>query len=391
MKKKIVIFCLILMLVSSVHFVNIAPAKHTNEYEVPDYVEIGDFLYMDYSSDYKSVKGRGYMNDHIALYIGNNTFVHVHRNSGVEINDYEYFQTNYKYHVFGYVITANSSQKENAAIWAESKVGQQFQYSVGLSKKGFNNRWYNAEIVWAAYYQQGIDIDQDGWDKPRQVTVQEIIDDFDTETYITHPVPSYLKRGDIVLMDSTDYDSIWAIPGYSNDHVALYLGHDYRNGNYYINAFGQGVYPVSNEYFCLFLENFTYYYVTNASNAQIDGAVKWTEDLIGAEYQVCFPQFFDPYWWYNGMFELALKCEDPNNKNIKTADRFYCGELVWATYYNQGIDIDQNGWEKIKPVLGNNFPKSLINWWDRYGWALACVDADDIVKSKNITERLPLL
>jgi len=142
------------MLASSVHFVNIALAKHMNEYEVPDYVEMGDLLYMDYSSEYHPLKNRGHMNDHVAIYIGDNKFVHAHRLSGVEVRDYEYFLTNYVNHVFGYLLTANSSQKFEAVSWAQSKVGQRYQHLPGASKKGSNDRWYHAELAWAAYYNQ---------------------------------------------------------------------------------------------------------------------------------------------------------------------------------------------------------------------------------------------
>lgn len=379
------------MLMSTAHFIAKAPAKNTTNSNVPDYAEIGDLLYMDHPSKYHPLKSVGQMNDHVAIYIGNNKFVHAHRSAGVEVKDYEYFLTNYANHAFGYVLTANVSQKFDAARWAQSKVGQWYQHSPRTSKKGFNDRWYPAELVWAAYYNQGIDIDQNGWDNPKLVTTQEIIDDIDTETYVIHPVPSYVQRGDIIFMDTKDYDSYWAIPGYSNDHVAIYLGHNYRDGSYFINACGLGVSYVTYDYFHVFLENFTFYNVTNANDPQIEEAIEWAEAQLGAKYQCFFPQLFNPYWWYIGMFELGQKCADPDNKSVKTADRFYCCELVWASYYHQGIDIDQNGWEEIKPVPSDKVPRFFRNWWERYGWAFIYVDCDDIKNSNNTTERLPLL
>lgn len=202
-------------------------------------------------------------------------------------------------------------------------------------------------------------------------------------------VPDYVQRGDIVFMDSTDYDSIWAIPGYSNDHAAIYLGHDYEDGSYFINACGQGITIVNYDFFNSFLENFTYYRVINANNSLIEQAIKWAEDRLGAKYQCFFPQLFNPKWWYIGMFELGEKCADPKNKTIKTAGRFYCSELVWASYYNQGIDIDQNGWEEVKPVPSNGIPKFFRRIWERYGWAFTYVDCDDIINSNETVELLP--
>ena len=391
MKKKIVIFSIILMLASSSCFVNIALAESRNEYEVPDYVKVGDLLYMDYPSEYHPLKNFGRMNDHVALFIGDDQFVHVHRLFGVEVRDYEYFLTKYAFHTFGYVLTANCSQKEDAANWAQNKIGQRYQYSTRTSKKGSNNRWYQAELVWAAYYNQGIDIDKNGWDDSRLVTIQEIIDDFDTETYTTHTVPSYVQRGDILLMDMKKHGSYWAIPGNYNDHAAIYLGHGFRDGSYFIHASGLGVAYVTFDYFHPGFENFTFYYVKEANESVIEGAIEWGESQLGSNYQCFFLQISDPRWWYWGMFELGEKCADPDNELIKTSDRFYCSEFVWAAYYNQGIDIDQNGWEKIKPVPNNNVPRFFRNWWERHGWAFIYVDCDDIINSKNTTERLPLL
>lgn len=201
-------------------------------------------------------------------------------------------------------------------------------------------------------------------------------------------VPDYVQRGDIVFMDAEDYSSYWAIPGYSNDHAAIYLGHDYLDGSYFINACGQGVSIVNYDFFDSFLENFTYYKVKNANTSQIEGAINWAEDQLGAKYQCFFPQLFNPKWWYIGMFELGEKCTDPENKSVKTADRFYCSELVWAAYYNQGIDIDQNGWEKVKPIPNDRVPLFFRIIWERFGWAFTYVECNDIINSSETEECL---
>lgn len=390
MKKNVTVFLIVILLLLPICFVNIAPAKNTTEYEVPEYVEIGDLLYMDYKSKFIPLRKHGNMNDHVAIYVGNNNFAHASQRSGVEIKDYEYFLTNYENHVFGYVLTDDSSQKTDAALWAQNKTGKRYQNIQSISKKGSNERWYDTELVWAAYYNQGIDIDQNGWNAPSLVTIQEIIDDFDTETYIIHPVPNCVKRGDIIFMDIKNDDSYWAIPGDSNDHAAIYLGHDYRDGSYFIHASGLGVRNVTYDRYNFGSKNFTFCYVNNANDTQVEGAIQWAVDQLGAKYQ-CFFLDPSPRFWYKGMFELGQKCADPSDKSVKTADRFYCIELVWAAYYNQGIDIDQNGWEKIKPVPNDNVPKFFRNLWERLGWAFAYVDCDDTKNSENTTQRLPLL
>jgi len=384
MKKNMIVFFIGTMLVSNVHLVNTALAKDINECEVPDFVEMGDLLHMDYQSGHNPLENIGLMNDHVAIYIGNNKFVHANRFSGVETRGYEYFLTNYKHLIFGYVATANSSQKVGAALWAQNEVGCRYQHLPKNSQKGSNNRWYDSELVWAAYYNQGIDIDENSWNNPKLVTIQEIIDDFDTETYIINPVPSYVQRGDIVLMDMKGHVILWSIPGYSNDHAAIYLGHEFRDGSYFIHASVRGVTYITYDMCHLVFEHFTFYYVNNANNSQIEDAIHWAVEQLGAKYQYFFPEKL-----YRGMMELGLKCEDPNNSEVETADRIYCTELAWAAYYNQGIDIDQNGWEEVKPVPNNNIPRFFRNLWDRFGWTFAYVNCDDISTSENTTQRPP--
>lgn len=390
MKKSATAFLIVILLLLPICFVNISLAKNTTEYEVPDYVEIGDLLYLDYTSKIIQLEKYGTMKGHVAIYIGDNNFVHACKDSGVEIKDYEYFLINYEKHVFGYVITNDSSKKTDAALWAQSKIGKKYQNIPCISKKGSNDRWYDTELVWAAYYSQGIDIDENGWDAPVLVNIQEIIDDLDTETYIVYPVPSYVKRGDIVFMDIKNEDTYWAIPGPSNDHAAIYLGHDYRDGSYFIHAGGQGVKNTTFDLYNFAFKNFTFYYVNNADDKQVEGAIQWAVDQIGTEYQCFFPDL-NPHYWYRGMFDLGEKCADPNDESVKTADRFYCMELVWAAYYNQGIDIDQNGWEKVKPVPNDNVPKFFRNMWELFGWAFAYVECNDVKYSENTTQRLPVI
>jgi len=203
-------------------------------------------------------------------------------------------------------------------------------------------------------------------------------------------IPDYVKRGDIIFMDTQDYTTSYAIPGYSNDHAAIYLGHDYENGRYFINALGKGVSYITIDEFSNFLENFTYYRVKDSNKTIIEKTISWAESKLGYKYQCFFPNIFFPKLWYVGMFELGKKCADTEDKTVKTAKRFYCTELVWASYYNQGIDIDQNGWEKIKPEIpSDNVPYWQQLIWNKVGWAFEYVDCEDIKTSEKVEQLLP--
>ncbi|MCK4365115.1 MAG: hypothetical protein KAW45_03610 [Thermoplasmatales archaeon] len=356
------------------------------ENKVPDYVEVGDILYMTIkNSDIPPIFLP--LKNHIAMYIGNNQFIHSYYLRGVEIKDYEYFIKNFNRHLFGRVLNITSEQKNASVNWALKKVGRRYQYFPGLTYKGLDDRWYDAELVWNAYFQQGIDIDKDSLKHNKYVTVLGILEDSDTETYVVNPVPDYVKRGDIVLMDLNEYNTEWAVSGYSNDHAAIYLGHDYRDGSYFIHASCGGVRFYTYDQFHFWAENFTFYYVNKANNTQIENAISWAIDRLGLKYQYFFPPLDTPALWYRGMWELAMKCADTNDKSVKTSDRLYCTELPWAAFYNQGIDIDQNGWESVKPSPNDNYPRILRYLWDKYGWEYVYIDGDDIIESENTTLR----
>ena len=60
-------------------------------------------------------------------------------------------------------VDTNETIREKAIQFAQSQVGKNFSY---IHEKEFDpdtEDWYCTEIVWAAYYSQGIDIDVNGW------------------------------------------------------------------------------------------------------------------------------------------------------------------------------------------------------------------------------------
>jgi hypothetical protein len=158
---------------------------------VPEGVEIGDLIFLDLRLDQSNPwKRPGLFNEHCAIYIGNNTLIEA--NGVVRYHNYTQFSNWCRNFVFLRVKTANESQRIAAVEWAKSKIGTAYQVFFdfpwfGLKIADTNRKFptanllYCAELVWAAYYNQGIDIDRDGWAFPCWVTPNDILYDNDVE------------------------------------------------------------------------------------------------------------------------------------------------------------------------------------------------------------------
>ena len=167
---------------------------------------------------------------------------------------------------------------------------------------------------------------------------------------ITHPNPHNLLRGDIIFMDTAFQEviinkTIDNIEYNSNDHCTLYLGweaHDhcgiYTEDYWCIGAgvFGVHFHQLSDVMIPTNHKNFQIARVKNATRAQINLAINWAKSHENDSYQdwsIPLPGFG------------PQKCNDPNcPSHPLISDKWYCSEFVWAAYYNQGIDIDKNGW-----------------------------------------------
>jgi hypothetical protein len=138
--------------------------------------------------------------DHCAIYLGNDTFVctMTNKTTGIlEINIATYADLYLsgilKNPVYARVINATVEQRHNASKWALSRIGDLYQLWDPRKEADPNasmvtaKRWYCSEIIWAAYYHQGIDIDKNGWDRDfpwffpifSSVSPQDIYDDND--------------------------------------------------------------------------------------------------------------------------------------------------------------------------------------------------------------------
>lgn len=165
----------------------------------------------------------------------------------------------------------------------------------------------------------------------------------------TITVPSCVEAGDLMVMDILfDESNQWKVPGPYNEHGGIYIGNNtlIDSGMMYDP---DGVYASDYSVFYQAQKNFVFLRVKTANESQKKAAVEWAKNQIGKQYQD-----FYRFPWFG--FKIAN-----TSLPFPTANTFYCMELLWGSYYNQGIDIDQNGWK---------FP-----WW---------VTADDILHDDDV-------
>jgi uncharacterized protein YycO len=172
--------------------------RNTEQYVVPSYVEVGDLAFFDIPAPPGRWNVSGY--DHVAIYIGDDKFIGSTRNDvthtlEINISTYSFFMDvlRYKNPMFARVIIATPEQRQAATRWVLTRIGDGYQMwdprkcadpnaSLITAKK-----WYCSEIVWAAYYRLGIDIDKNGWTRDFpfffpifiSVSPQDIADDND--------------------------------------------------------------------------------------------------------------------------------------------------------------------------------------------------------------------
>jgi hypothetical protein len=139
--------------------------------------------------------------------------------------------------------------------------------------------------------------------------------------------PEDIEIGDMILVDlRLDQSNPWKLPGLYNEHSAIYVGN-----NSLVEANGVVRYHNLTQ-FCQWCKNYVFIRVKTANESQRLAAAAWAKSKIGYPYQV----FFNFPWF-------GIKIANTSRK-IPTANEIYCVELLWAAYYNQGIDIDRNGW-----------------------------------------------
>ena len=138
--------------------------------------------------------------DHVALYIGNGSIVEATPagQGVVRIVETSYLAPYTEAIRYGRVATANESQRLAAVAFAMSQLGKPYQYlnflrpMINRSKDpgGDATAWYCTELVWAAYWQQGINLDVRG-SLRGPVMPSEICWDDDVEMYEGHILNSW--------------------------------------------------------------------------------------------------------------------------------------------------------------------------------------------------------
>ena len=152
--------------------------SHQNETKTSQYpldFQIDDLVFFD--STYPPGRWNVTGFDHIAIYLGNDSFICTIRNKTTHIGEVNIVSYEDLFHGeilrnprYARVINTTSEQRHAATLWAISRIGDKYQIldpqkiADPNSSRLTANRWYCSEIIWAAYYRTGIDIDRNGWD-----------------------------------------------------------------------------------------------------------------------------------------------------------------------------------------------------------------------------------
>jgi outer membrane protein assembly factor BamB/uncharacterized protein YycO len=114
---------------------------------------------------------------HLGIYVGNNEVIEV-KSGTIVYNDLSEWDDEKNVALLR-VISAREDQRYSAAKWAEKQVGKINSYLWSEKKMDSDSlAWYGSELVWAAYKNQGIDIDFDQSEK--FVSPDDIYKDSDT-------------------------------------------------------------------------------------------------------------------------------------------------------------------------------------------------------------------
>jgi len=149
------------------------------------------------------------------------------------------------------------------------------------------------------------------------------------------PYTPIIFPGDLIFMEYKN-EIIQDVGFTSNDHVALYIGNNMCvSAGFVLNPYNTVDYVPLSYYTGSNFSSLKLGRVITATGTIRNAAVSWAIARIGSPYQEWFGEYGFPH---------PEKCANPNNPLVSTSGQWYCSELVWAAYYNQGIDIDNNGW-----------------------------------------------
>lgn len=203
-----IVFVMLMMANLPTYFSSNEPVKAGKApRNVPPEVKPGDIMMMDFKPGYQPTPWEeffymrpGLSNDHAALYIGNNQFIHAGY-YGVGDNYTKHFLSYYENFTFVRVKTANNDQRAFAVDYANFLnllgLGPQIAYyppwfcmkeANPSNWKRCGHKFYCMELVWACYYIQGIDIDRNGWQIDTPFLMSGVVgDDIILNTEVIEP------------------------------------------------------------------------------------------------------------------------------------------------------------------------------------------------------------
>ena len=170
----------IIVLIELITFSNLSATVVNAQIRLPYGISRGDLVFMDIKQNkiFNIYYLKGYSNDHVVIYAGNDTYLDV-----LGPKNFSNLSEHYQHFTYWRVHSANQSQKNAAvevALYMRNR-GDSFQVWLleGAKKEAFDidakeQSWYCSEFVWAAYNYNGyingfkgagIDIDANGWEK----------------------------------------------------------------------------------------------------------------------------------------------------------------------------------------------------------------------------------
>jgi uncharacterized protein YycO len=142
---------------------------------------------------------------------------------------------------------------------------------------------------------------------------------------------SDLQIGDFIFCEMKPFvtkfvPGIYNVPGESNDHVAMYIGH-----NLIIHSIFGGVRITSLGLLKIWYTDIVIGRVDNTTLQERIKVVRWAKTQLAKPYQ------YNSKWPSN---------PNPRDQDDKYSKRWTCAELVWAAYWNNGIDISNEFYDK---------------------------------------------
>lgn len=224
----------------------------------------------------------------------------------------------------------------------------------------------------------------------------------------TQQLKEYLfNKIEYALCGYGDY-YFWALPGY--EHANMYIGNcSYYDEHGNLTHVEHGVIdtgrPTVIHEYGDYLNNSMVshvdgFRVCTANESQKQAAIDWYMDKLYTPYQSFF------YWFGGPLYpdissdlggEIIGGCRKSHIYDVNGTDphsgvhpdraKFYCHEILWASYYHQGIDIDKNEWDtgwEYFPHLKIPDLKYENNKWKRV-WNETCfVVAAEIVSDDDV-------